>query len=287
MNTKSNLKVLCILATLVFFATGCGGGSSLMVDGQKATEVPDRQVERMASIASIEESGERVDNLEQLFEYGGNDPVMYNLQGIIMMADGEHSRAADFFREAAEAIKNGEQLYVNSSSNLPDKLAFPARDGHKPGSIHSDDSIVRTLKIYIERDHEFRLVSNLRKWPGELPAPPVYQHSGLNGVALEVINAQTHVEAFKPLLIDYIDKNIDVDRQQMKMLNVVSHNMVTAGLLEGDKDIIAEGKSYFRDIPETLHSRTTRYVVGLGIYMLDEAGWQELVPSRDQAMFSR
>lgn len=283
----NNTKQIVLAIVTGLSLASCSGSEKLMMPETQNVVISNEYVDVIIEAVNAEENDQRIEMFSDLQDYlSSQDPVFNNANGAAMLIKGEHEMGIALLRESITILMNDDVMYINKQ-NLPGVFAYSEQRIDKKSVAPEDNSeILEGLREFVQTGRERQLFRALEGWNGSLPVPPIYYNSGLPSLALETINEVYGKKIMTAYNISYFNPELNIESQRIRAVKKSSMNLMTAGILKGDIDVITEATNILRDIPVQFQSPESRFMIGLGLYLTGDSEWNHYVNPYFTAMFN-
>ena len=272
-----------LVAALVLY--GCGSSSSTL-RGVNVTEVPDTRVHTINEASNEADVDLRLSALFRLEQHQSNaDPVLLNARAVTHLQRGDHGQAIGLLREAI-AVVLAKEHYMVSTINVRDQIAHQYT-GSPVYTMKMSDirPILRAMRTEIQQGRSNRVASAIMYGNFDVSTPILYPNSNANALVLQALHELSGTGAFSPTLISYIDPAKNLEEQQQTQIQILSENLITAGILHMDMAVITEAVALAETVPVRLQTQRLRYVIGTAKYLANQDDWTDYVAVGHRQMF--
>ena len=291
MNLNQNMKVMLkntiqflITASAILLIASCGS-SNMTKNGIQIVTVSDGQAERISDAVNTEDNSLRLHIIRDIQDYASSqDPVFNNARGAAMLIDGEYQAGIALLRESVRVLLREDVIYINTRK-MPEILVY-TEQVKEPKSVSLADNreIVLALREFVQTGRDRRLLRAVERWPGSLSVPPVMGR-GLPSLALETMNDMYGTKIIKANSIAYFNPQLNLESQRMRAVEKTSMNLLIGGILYGDQAVISEAAGFLQSIPVQYQTSESRFIAGLGLYLIGDNEWRDYINQRYIAMF--
>lgn len=280
---KNTIKISLIVLTLLLLAS-CASSRDTYSGAQIIT-VPDRQAARIAEAVNTRDNSERLRMIREIQDYASSqDPVFNNVAGSAMLIEGEYEIGIAMIRESVRVLLREDLLYMNLLS-MPEVLAYAEQNKEARSiSIADNQEVVAALREYVQSGRDRSLLRAIERWPGSLSVPPVLG-SGLPSLALETMNDAYGSKIINAQSFSYFNPHLNLESQRMRALERASRNLLMGGVLSGDEAVVREAVANLQSIPTQYQTSESRFLTGLGLYLIRDERWRNQMNQRYIAMF--
>ena len=280
-----NTIQISVIALTVLMVASCASSRDTH-NGTQIITVPDQQVTKISAAVSTDNNAERLLIIRDIQDYiSSQDPVFNNAGGAAMLIEGEYQTGIAMIRESIRVLLREDLMYSNTLK-MPEIFAYAEQMKEtKSVSLSDNREIVAALREYVQTGRDRRLFRAVERWPGSLSVPPVLGR-GLPSLALETMNDMYGSKIIKANSIAYFNPQLNLESQRMRALERASMNLMMGGILTGDEAIIREAAENLQSIPAQYQTSESRFIAGLGLFLIGDNEWRDYINQRYIAMFN-
>ncbi len=280
---KNSIQYLMIVA-IAFLAASCGSSKTAM-DEIEIVTVSDQHTKQIADAVNTTDNTERLRILRDIQDFvSSKDPVFNNARGAAMLIEGEYQTGIAMIRESVRVLLREDLMYTNTLK-MPETLAYAEQMKEtKSVSLSDNREIVSALKEFVQTGRDRRLFRAVERWSGSLSVPPVLGR-GLPSLALETMNDMYGGKIIKANSIAYFNPQLNLESQRMRALERASMNLLMGGILSGDEAVVREAAANVQSIPARYQTSESRFIAGLGLYLIGDDEWREYINQQYITMF--
>ena len=279
-----NTIQISVIVLIVLMVASCASSRDTH-NGTQIITVSDRQATKIAEAVNTENNTERLRMIREIQDYASSqDPVFNNAGGAAMLIEGEYQTGIAMIRESVRVLLREDLMYTNTLK-MPETLAFTEQSKETTVVSLSDNrEIVAALREFMHSGRDRRLLRAVERWPGSLSVPPVLGR-GLPSLALETVNDMYGGKIIKANSIAYFNPQLNLESQRMRALERASMNLLMGGILSGDEAVVREAAADVQSIPARYQTSESRFIAGLGLYLIGDDEWREYINQQYITMF--